>query len=327
MKTIANFVREGIQNPSELQDALQTAMRFEFSTLPPYLCAQWSIRRDDPDPGHVARMIRGIALQEMYHFALAGNILSAIGGAFAVTDPSFLPTYPTNELPGHIHQESAVDLLPLSKDQLKVFMQIEKPEFDPVQVAAALAERAATIGQFYTELSAAIKRLNPAFNANASAVVRGEAFRIPSILEAQRAIDKIKGEGEGVPGMPDQPDDPNHPAHFYVFEQMFLENVLVFDPNSGKLVRAPNQPIPLPKALDFKPDTSTPSRSTKFNQILARLLKDLKACWTYGADIQTAVDDMGVLEDEGRSLIEQGIRPEFAMVPAYEAWASTAHWS
>lgn len=109
MKTIDEFVRRGIRSPSELQDALQTAMRLEFATLPPYLCAQWSIRDDDPDPGHVARTIRSITLQEMYHFALAGNILSAIGGGeFAVTDPSFLPTYPTNELPGGIRQNLAV---------------------------------------------------------------------------------------------------------------------------------------------------------------------------------------------------------------------------
>ena len=313
MKTIAEFVRTGIQSPAELQDALQTAMRLEFSTLPPYLCAQWSIRKDDPDTGHVARMIRNIALQEMYHFALAGNILSAIGGQFAVTGPSFLPNYPTNELPGGIYQDLTVDLLPLSKNQLLVFMQIEKPEFDPVPVGLALTKRPATIGEFYTELSAAIARLNPAIIADAAAVVTGEAFRITSIPDAQRAIGKIKGEGEGAPGMPDQPDDLNHLAHFYMFEQMFLENVLIFDPKSKKLVRAPDKPIPMPKVQDFKPDTSKPSQSTKFNGILTQLLKDLEACWTKAADIQAAIDDMGDLESEGRSLIGKGIRPEFAV--------------
>ena len=48
MKTIAQFVRDGINNPAELQDALQTAMGLEFSTIPPYLCAEWSIGSDDP---------------------------------------------------------------------------------------------------------------------------------------------------------------------------------------------------------------------------------------------------------------------------------------
>ena len=72
MKTITEFVRSGINDPSELKEALQTAMRLEFSTLPPYLCAEWSII-DGQDPNGVADNIYGIVLQEMFHFALAGN--------------------------------------------------------------------------------------------------------------------------------------------------------------------------------------------------------------------------------------------------------------
>ena len=130
MKTITEFVRSGINDPSELKEALQTAMRLEFSTLPPYLCAEWSII-DGQDPNGVADKIYGIVLQEMFHFALAGNILSAIGGPFKLTSPDFLPNYPTDTLPGDIHQDLIVDLKPLSKDQLQVFMQIETPEFPP----------------------------------------------------------------------------------------------------------------------------------------------------------------------------------------------------
>jgi hypothetical protein len=69
MKTITQFVREGIHNVSELQDALQTAMRLEFSTLPPYLCAEWSISGDDPNG--VADLIGGIALQPTRSFCRA----------------------------------------------------------------------------------------------------------------------------------------------------------------------------------------------------------------------------------------------------------------
>jgi hypothetical protein len=76
MKTIARFVKDRVTSLSDLQDALQTAMQLEFSTIPPYLCAQWSI---DSDPSGVADMIENIVVQEMYHFALAGNMLTAIG--------------------------------------------------------------------------------------------------------------------------------------------------------------------------------------------------------------------------------------------------------
>jgi hypothetical protein len=72
MKTIAQFINDRIQSLPELQDALQTAMQLKFSTIPPYLCAQWSI---SADPGGVGDMIQDIVVQEMYHFALAGNHL------------------------------------------------------------------------------------------------------------------------------------------------------------------------------------------------------------------------------------------------------------
>jgi hypothetical protein len=60
MKTIAQFVKDRIKTLPVLQDALQTAMRLEFSTIPPYLCAQWSI---NTDPGGVGNMIKNIVVQ------------------------------------------------------------------------------------------------------------------------------------------------------------------------------------------------------------------------------------------------------------------------
>src|SRR5262249_45450539 len=149
MKSIAQFVAEGISEPTDLVGALQTAMRLEFSTLRPYLCAEWSIK-DDPssDPDGVARMIRNISIQEMYHFALAGNILAAIGHVPQFANPGFLVSYPTNDLPGDVHQTLTVDLKPLSLAQLDVFMQIENPQFDPVVIKTeelAAAEPPATI--------------------------------------------------------------------------------------------------------------------------------------------------------------------------------------
>jgi hypothetical protein len=96
MKIIAEFVKDRITTPSDLQDALQTAMQLEFSTIPPYLCAQWSI---NSDPCGVADMIEEIVLQEMYHFALAGNMLTAIGGVPDIANASFIPRYPTTRSP------------------------------------------------------------------------------------------------------------------------------------------------------------------------------------------------------------------------------------
>ena len=97
MKTIAEIVRDRISTPQDLQEALQLAIQLEFATIPPYLCAHWSI---DSDPGKVAQMIETIVVQEMFHFALAGNMLSAIGGTPSIANPAFIPSYPTTVLPG-----------------------------------------------------------------------------------------------------------------------------------------------------------------------------------------------------------------------------------
>ncbi len=312
MKTITQFVRQGIKDTSELKDALQTAMRLEFSTIPPYLCAEWSIK-PTAGPNKVRNKIKGIVIQEMYHFALAGNMLSAIGGTPTIANPGFLPKYPTDQLPGGIRQDLPVDLQPLSQGQLKVFMQIEKPEFPPVEIAAQLAITPATIGEFYTALSKAFQNLTPVIDPNAHAIeLSPDVFRINSVDDARGAIDKIKGEGEGAPGNPDQPANPDQLAHFYIFEEISVGNELKFDPATKKLVPIAGKPLQFPDVFPFAPSTATPNPSTTFNTLLKQLLTDLEACWTTGATFgDTALLDMGNLRAEGVKLIGQGIRPEF----------------
>src|SRR6202035_5614460 len=165
MKTIKEHVEAGILSVDELKDALQLAMQLEFATIPPYLCAQWSTQSD---PDRVEGVLHKIVSQEMYHFALAGNLLSAIGGRPAIANPDFLPSYPTRVLPGGIAQNLPVDLKPLTHDQLAVFMQIEYPEFPPVALLAAGGP--ATIGAFYDTIAAAFQNLKPAIVADAYAV-------------------------------------------------------------------------------------------------------------------------------------------------------------
>jgi Ferritin-like len=137
MRTIQEFVDNGMTSVADLQDALKLAMQLESSTIPPYLCAQWSVDPATDPAGAVAGMIQTIVVQEMFHFALAGNMLTAIGGVPNVANAQFIPKYPTHKLPGDIDQKLAVDLLPLTTDQLAVFMQIELPEFPPVKFAAS----------------------------------------------------------------------------------------------------------------------------------------------------------------------------------------------
>src|SRR5262245_5865047 len=307
MKTIAQFVADRIKSLPDLQDALQTAMQLEFSTIPPYLCAQWSI---DADPSGVAHMIKDIVQQEMYHFALAGNMLTAIGGVPNIAVAAFIPRYPTNVLPGGIPQKLAVDLKPLTPDQAEVFMQIEYPEFPPVALAPGAGP--ATIGAFYDAITDAFRTLYPVINPTAFAVKSGEAVPIRSVDDALAAISIIKGEGEGTIGSPDQPPTGTKTfAHYYVFKEIFTEKTLVQDAAGHWSFTGPA--IQFPTWFNFQQSTETPSPSLAFNQALSRLLIGLQACWTSGA--RPNIGAMFTLKNLGVDLIKQGVRPEFVWAP------------
>jgi hypothetical protein len=305
VKTIAQFVKDRIKSLPDLQDALQTAIRLEFSTIPPYLCAQWSI---NADPSDVGNMIQNIVVQEMYHFALAGNMLTAIGGTPRIANAAFIPSYPTNVLPGGIPQKLAVDLKPLTPDQVQVFMQIEFPEFPPV----ALVAGPATIGAFYDTIAEGFTTVKPAINPSAYAVNLGEAAPIRSLADALTAISRVKGEGEGTQGSPEQPPQGQKTfAHYYVFKEIFTQKTLVHDAE-GKWSFT-GAPIQFPTSFDFQQSSVAPSPSLAFNQAVSQLLIGLETCWTSGS--RPSIGAMFNLQTLGMDLIRQGIRPEFLWSP------------
>jgi hypothetical protein len=306
MKTIAQFVQDGITTIADLKAALQTAMRLEFATIPPYLCAQWSI---NSDPSHVGAMIQGIVLQEMFHFALAGNMLTAIGGTPTIANANFIPAYPTNVLPGGIPQKLPVNLQPLSLRQLEVFMQVEFPEFPPVALAAVTGTAAVptTIGAFYDTISEGLAAANPAIDAKAHFVNMGEAVQIKTIVDAQAAIARIKREGEGTLGSPNQPPvDGAQLAHYYVFKEILKGKTLV---QSGGTWTFGDPAIQFPTVFNFAQSTASPDPSIAFNRALTKLLIDLQACWASGK--APDIGAMFQLQKLGTDLIKQGIRPGF----------------
>ncbi|HVC60578.1 MAG TPA: ferritin-like protein [Acetobacteraceae bacterium] len=323
MKTIAQHVKDGIHTVSELQEALQTAMQLEFSTIPPYLCAQWSI---GTDPSGVAGIIEQVVIQEMNHFALAGNMLTAIGGKPAVNNAAFIPHYPTHTLPGDIHLRHEVALRPLSPLQLAVFMEIEKPEFRTVGLV--LTDRPATIGAFYDTIAAGLGSVNPAIVPAAPHVVITEVTnyhtnipdppggQITSVEDALAAVARIKREGEGTQGDPDQPPDDVTDgeafAHYYVFKQVYEGRALQRDASghwsySGKAVQ-------FPTVFDFTRSTASPDPSLTFRQTLTCLLNAVESCWVPGEN-PAPFNTMDRLKKLGTALIQAGTAPEFAWSP------------
>jgi cytochrome P450 len=338
MKTIIEYIREGIWTLPDLKGALQSAIQLEFSTIPPYLCAQWSI---NDDPSGVGSLIQTIAVQEMHHFALAGNILRSIGGSPAVDTPSFIPRYPTNTLPSGVDEPMAIDLLPLSPEQVLVFMQIEFPEYPPVarQRLAATSSAATdapfgTIGAFYDTISEGLNRLKPQFSQTASFIgvpTANNNGKIASLEDALAAIELIKEEGEGTFGNPEEPPtdqggpgDPPAFAHYYTFKSIYVGRELAQQPD-GRWAYTGN-PITFPTTYDFTKSTQPSSDASAFNQTLRNTLNELQACWMddpseTNQHFSNALNSMYRLQSEGVQLIRQGITPPFQ----YPGQSATNH--
>src|SRR4029453_13647477 len=80
-----------------LKQMLQWAIQVEFTTIPPYLCAYWSIKTS----GYVAATIYEGVREERGPFGLACNLLTTLGGTPAINSSTVVPVYP-GPLPGGV---------------------------------------------------------------------------------------------------------------------------------------------------------------------------------------------------------------------------------
>jgi hypothetical protein len=142
-----------ITSIESLRQHLQTAIELEHSTLPPYLCALYSLKEGSNDEARA--VLQSVALEEMLHLTLAANILNAVGGAPALDSPRLLPSHPTT-LP-HSDGSIVLSLRPFSRDAVEGFMAVERPA--PTD-SASEDENYATIGQFYRAIDEALVRLS-----------------------------------------------------------------------------------------------------------------------------------------------------------------------
>lgn len=308
VRTISEYVEARILPLEDLKEALRLAMRLEFATLPPYLCAEWSIKSEN-DPDQTAGVLHQVVMDEMHHFALAGNLLTAVGGTPSLAHADFLPEYPAWELPGGIPQKLPIDLKPLVTEQLEVFMQIEHPKFPPVALAAEPPPP--TIGAFYDTIIATFQETRPAIDPGAHAVSFSSAAPIRSVDDAIETIDRIKSEGEGLPDSPDSPtaDEMSH-AHYYLFKELYKQHRLIKTDGKWDFT---GEPIILPGVNEFAASAAEPEMSLEFRRTLTGLLTSLESCWTSGAAVPTGA--MFHLERIGRPLIAAGVRPEFTWAP------------
>jgi hypothetical protein len=240
MLTIDKALVAGVRSAQEgggLHGVVQSALELEHATIPPYLTAYYTLRPGTND--EVAAAVRGVAVEEMLHMTIVGNLLLALGGLPRIATPGFVPCYPSR-LPMGVGGSLVVPLAPYSPDLVHdVFMRIEEPEtplqFPARSAALAADEEFATIGEFYAALCDKLVDLgdgafvgDPALQVvDAGWFPAYQLFRIDDVDSAVRALTLISEEGEGTSMSP--LDREGDLAHYYRFAELWHRRRLVPD--------------------------------------------------------------------------------------------------
>ncbi len=273
---------------NDLMDSLKEAIRIEFFTIPPYLTAMWSIIDKE---SCVYKTLFGIAVEEMYHFAFACNMLVAISDdKLEIAD--FAPSYP-NKLPGCARPHLEVSLRQCDKMQVEIFADIES--FDS-------GGGVDTIGKFYAALQVSfvqyILECKPSLKTDRQ-VDYSPVFKIQTKDDVERAIGVISHQGEGVPkdGDPTDPTDGGL-AHYFQFKE--LEYGVHYRNIDGKWRFDNSDPVSLPPCYDMAdiPNTGYDTNSmpadardllVKFRESYKVVLSALTDVWNNGASLDDAI--------------------------------------
>ena len=225
-----------IQTLEGLRQHLQWAIELEHATIPPYLCALYSL--DESRNPEAVQVVGSVLVEEMIHMALAANLLNAVGGAPRVDTPRMMPQFP-RYLP-HGDRSLQLSLLPFGAEALEMFLLLEKP---PPPSAPAESDSYQTIGQFYAAIEEGLRYLcatlgeQAVFSGDPARQVGGGPFRhsggvlaaVDGLDSALAAMEEIveQGEGSARGEVWDGDQDIFHPerdevAHYYRLQELKL---------------------------------------------------------------------------------------------------------
>ncbi|MFC8570084.1 ferritin-like protein [Streptomyces sp. NPDC057245] len=292
-----------------LREALQVAVALELATIPPYLCGWWSVG----DRGsQVARLIRRIVGDEMYHMGVVCNLLVAVGGRPRISDAA--PVYP-GPLPGGVRDDVNVYLSGLDRPFVRdVMMAIEAPE-EPL---ARSMRNSPSIGRFYDEVLAAFRAVAPELSARGqlSEHIGSDVLEPVTDLDAvERAIEAVKEQGEGTTSSPEDAFGDDHPAHYYAFGEIYHGRQLRRTDDGWEFTGAP-VPFPDARPMARVPAGGWPAPSEQvqglldqFDTAYAKVLSTLETAWAGGdaRTLRSAVRTMGGLEGTALKLMETQI--------------------
>ncbi|NER49278.1 MAG: hypothetical protein F6J92_21815, partial [Symploca sp. SIO1A3] len=213
-----------------LRQALQVAVALEFSTIPPYLVALYSLT-DKTSSAY--QIIRSVALEEMLHINLACNLMNAIAEEERPdTRPKFhgdvdidkltgkpgdklnLPiAYPDEELLHPILNGPRVQLMAASTELMRqTFMGIEQP-LPETNENLGNGQEFDSIGQFYQAIEQLFVNLSNCQSGSFQLFTGdpnwqrtdfyfgsggGKPIKVTDLETAQEAIKQIMQQGEGA---------------------------------------------------------------------------------------------------------------------------------
>jgi rubrerythrin len=279
-----------ISTPQELIVLLQQAIEVEHSTIPPYLCALYSIK-DGSNP-EAAQIIKSVVLEEMLHMVLAANVLNAIGGKPHLNHPRFIPKYPKVPLfTFKVHLEK------FSRPAIETFLKIERPERPS---KGRTSSEINTIAQFYEVIEQGLTdlRKEKIYTGSESRQITpeyyygggGQVTSVNNFDTAILALNEIVGQGEGIHHSIFDGDQENFGeveefAHYFRFNEIYKERryTSVDTPTSGPsgeaLIVEWDQAYPMqqdPRMASYPKDSEVWRKSHEFNRTYMGLLNELE---------------------------------------------------
>jgi ferritin-like protein len=311
-----------------LREHLQWAIELEHSTIPPYLCALYSI--EPSQNSEATELVSSVLFEEMLHMTLAANLLNAVGGRPQFDIPRMLPGYP-RPLP-HGDRSFEIPLLRFGPEALEIFLKIERPS--PTG-ARPEGDNYETIGQFYEAIERGFRELSATLgeaNVFCGDPIRqvtdqhlysggGRIITIDNLASALAALGEIVEQGEGADHVQvwDGDSDVFHPerdqvAHYYRFQELKLGRRYRRGdtPRSGPT----GDPIsidwdgvrpmrPNPRTSDHAPGSPIRAAQEEFNRSYCALLHLLEQAFN-GAPttLGSAIGAMYKLKIQAQALME-----------------------
>ncbi|VVJ21113.1 Uncharacterised protein [Amycolatopsis camponoti] len=312
----------------DLRRHLQWAIELEHATIPPYLCALYSL--DPARNPEAVQVVGSVLAEEMLHLALAANLLNAVGGSPALDTPALLPPYP-HPLP-HGDRSVHVHLAPFGAEALELFLRIERPASAD---APPESDEYETIGQFYAAIEAGFRTLcdelgeaavftgDPARQIDAFHLRGGggEVIAVHDLKSAMAALAEVVEQGEGAARTDvwDGDRDVFHPdreevAHYYRFQELRLGrryrtgDTPASGPSGDEIAIDPDGVLPMrpdPRTADYPEGSAVRIAQEAFNQTYCVLLYQLEQAFTGDpGQLRDAIGTMYALRAQAVALMK-----------------------